>query len=52
MRDQRLGIATFIPLTTIQTKPVDERLRQLDNGARLAIDTIQYPLHTRLYASN
>ena len=45
MREQRLGMATFIPLTSIQTKPLDERLRQLDKGARLAIDIIQYPLH-------
>jgi structural maintenance of chromosome 1 len=38
-------VATFLPLTTIQAKSVDDRLRQLEKSARLAIDVIQYPLH-------
>jgi structural maintenance of chromosome 1 len=41
MRNQRAGQATFIPLDTIQVKPVPERLRAF-KGARLAIDTIQF----------
>lgn len=42
MRDQRAGQATFIPLDTIQLKPVNDRLRSVTKGARLAIDVIQY----------
>ncbi|KAK8869753.1 hypothetical protein IAR55_000321 [Kwoniella newhampshirensis] len=42
MRSQRAGQATFIPLDTIQVKPVPERLRNFAKGARLAIDCIEY----------
>ena len=42
MRTQRAGQATFIPLDTIQTKPVQERFRNYVKGARLAIDCIEY----------
>nr|XP_019042266.1 cohesin complex subunit psm1 [Kwoniella bestiolae CBS 10118]OCF21196.1 cohesin complex subunit psm1 [Kwoniella bestiolae CBS 10118] len=42
MRNQRAGQATFIPLDTIQVKPVPERLRNFVKGARLAIDCIEY----------
>ncbi|KAL0250387.1 hypothetical protein I308_102560 [Cryptococcus tetragattii IND107] len=42
MRNQRTGQATFIPLDTIQVKPVPERLRNFARGARLAIDCIEY----------
>ena len=42
MRNQRAGSATFIPLDTIQVKPVPERLRNFVRGARLAIDCIEY----------
>ena len=42
MRTQRAGSATFIPLDTIQAKPVPERLRNLVKGAKLAIDCIEY----------
>ncbi|WVF72212.1 hypothetical protein IAT40_007024 [Kwoniella sp. CBS 6097] len=42
MRNQRAGQATFIPLDTIQSKPVPERLRNFVKGARLAIDCIEY----------
>ncbi|OWZ56956.1 cohesin complex subunit psm1 [Cryptococcus neoformans 125.91] len=42
MRNQRAGQATFIPLDTIQVKPVPERLRNFARGARLAIDCIEY----------
>jgi structural maintenance of chromosome 1 len=41
LRQNRSGQATFIPLDTIQVKPVQERLRGL-RGARVAIDIIQY----------
>ncbi|ORX39922.1 putative cohesin complex subunit and chromosome segregation protein [Kockovaella imperatae] len=42
MRNQRAGQATFIPLDTIQTKPVQEKFRNFTKGARLAIDCIEF----------
>lgn len=42
MRNQRAGQATFIPLDTIQIKPVQEKYRNFAKGARLAIDCIEY----------
>ncbi|KAG9048939.1 Structural maintenance of chromosomes protein 1 [Serendipita sp. 407] len=41
MRSQRSGQATFIPLDTIKVKPVNDRLRSLAKGARLAVEVIQ-----------
>lgn len=42
MRNQRAGIATFIPLDTIQLKPVNDKFRAFAKGARLAVDVIEY----------
>ena len=42
MRTQRAGQATFIPLDTIKVKPLNDRLRSLERGARLAVDVIQF----------
>jgi structural maintenance of chromosome 1 len=42
LREQRVGQFTFLPLDTLQIKPVNEKLRSLNKGARLAIDVIQY----------
>jgi structural maintenance of chromosome 1 len=42
MKNQRAGSATFVPLDTIQVKPIPERLRNFVKGARLAIDCIEY----------
>ncbi|THU82274.1 condensin complex subunit SMC1 [Dendrothele bispora CBS 962.96] len=42
MRNQRAGHATFIPLDTIQVKPVNDKFRSFAKGARLAVDVIQY----------
>ena len=39
---QRAGQATFIPLETIQAKPVNDKFRSFARGARLAIDVITY----------
>ncbi len=41
MRDQRVGTASFIPLDSIQVKPVMERLRGLGSRYRLSLDVIQ-----------
>ncbi|KAJ8515491.1 hypothetical protein ONZ45_g7107 [Pleurotus djamor] len=42
MRNQRAGQATFIPLDTIQVKPISDKFRSFAKGARLAVDVIQY----------
>jgi structural maintenance of chromosome 1 len=42
MRSQRAGQATFIPLDSIQVKPIPEKYRNFVKGARLAIDCIEY----------
>ncbi|KAJ7887553.1 hypothetical protein B0H14DRAFT_1235848 [Mycena olivaceomarginata] len=42
MRNQRVGQATFIPLDTIQAKPINDKFRSFAKGARLAVDVIQY----------
>jgi structural maintenance of chromosome 1 len=42
MRTGLLCVATFLPLDTIRTKPVPDRLRTLHAGARPAIDTLTY----------
>ena len=42
LRDQRFGVLHFIPLDTIQVKPVNPNLKGLHRGMRLAIDTIEY----------
>ena len=42
LRTQRAGHATFLPLDTVQVKPVNDRLRSLSVHARLAVDVIQY----------
>ncbi|KAF9402001.1 Structural maintenance of chromosomes protein 1 [Mortierella sp. AD011] len=42
LREQRSGHATFLPLDTLVVKPINDRLRSLAKGARLAIDVVQY----------
>ncbi|KAF9934466.1 Structural maintenance of chromosomes protein 1 [Linnemannia zychae] len=42
LREQRSGHATFLPLDTLIVKPINDRLRSLSKGARLAIDVVQY----------
>eukprot|EP00123_Amoebidium_parasiticum_P016939 comp23649_c1_seq1/m.40372 comp23649_c1_seq1/g.40372 ORF comp23649_c1_seq1/g.40372 comp23649_c1_seq1/m.40372 type:complete len:1229 (-) comp23649_c1_seq1:37-3723(-) len=42
LREQKVGVATFVPLSGIQTKPVNERLRQLGGSKKLVIDVVQY----------
>ncbi|KAF7302129.1 Structural maintenance of chromosomes protein [Mycena indigotica] len=41
MRTQRVGQATFIPLDTIQAKPISDKFRGMKT-ARLVVDIIQY----------
>lgn len=42
MRNARVGTATFLPLDTIQAKPVQDRLRSLNPRARLALDLVHF----------
>lgn len=42
LRDQRLGIFTFLPLDTIIHQQPNANLRGLHQGMRLAIDTIEF----------
>ena len=42
MRNQRAGQATFIPLDSIQVKPINDKFRSFAKGARLAADVVQY----------
>ena len=42
MRNQRAGQATFIPLDTIQVKPINDKFRSFAKGARLAVDVVQH----------
>ena len=42
MRNQRAGQANFLPLDTIQPKPINDKFRSFAKGARLAVDVIQY----------
>ncbi|KAJ4454925.1 putative cohesin complex subunit psm1 [Paratrimastix pyriformis] len=42
MREQRSGTATFLPLDTLRTKPIDDRLRLLGHDTRLATDLLQF----------
>ncbi|KAJ1556687.1 Structural maintenance of chromosomes protein 1, partial [Nowakowskiella sp. JEL0078] len=42
LRTQRIGQATFLPLDTIQTKPLAEKYRGFAKGARLAVDVLQF----------
>lgn len=42
MRNERAGVATFLPLDTIQAKPINDRFRSLHSRARLAVDLIQF----------
>ncbi|KAI9104572.1 SMCs flexible hinge [Phlyctochytrium arcticum] len=41
LREQRSGMATFLPLDTISAKPLNERLRNVRH-AHLAVDIIQF----------
>ena len=42
MREQRMGVATFIPLDTVRVKPISEQLRHLGGSARPLVDVLQF----------
>lgn len=41
MRENRIGVASFIPLTGLSVKDVNERLRSLGSKSRLCVDVIE-----------
>lgn len=54
LKDQRVGMATFIPLENVRPRAVDESLRRLGGTARLAIDVVNYEEYVQkavLYAA-
>lgn len=42
LRNQRAGLATFLPLDTLQNLTVNDKYRSFAQGARLAIDCVQF----------
>lgn len=42
LREQRNGQATFLPLDTIQVKPLNSSLKGMHRSMRMAIDTIEF----------
>ncbi|EIM22666.1 hypothetical protein WALSEDRAFT_59880 [Wallemia mellicola CBS 633.66] len=42
MKAQRVGSATYLPLDSLQVKPIQERLRTISSGARLTVDVLKY----------
>eukprot|EP00177_Eucheuma_denticulatum_P005215 GFKZ01009501.1.p1 GENE.GFKZ01009501.1~~GFKZ01009501.1.p1 ORF type:complete len:1248 (-),score=264.28 GFKZ01009501.1:275-4018(-) len=41
LKDQRVGMATFIPIDDVRPRPVDESLRRLGGTARLVVDVVK-----------
>lgn len=42
LKDQRVGIETFIPLQDVRPRPVDESLRRLGGTSRLVVDVVKH----------
>ena len=42
LRVQRIAHQTFLPLSTIQAKPANEKYRAFYRGTRMAIDCLEY----------
>lgn len=42
MKEQRIGIATFLPLETLTVPPLNTELRSVHKQARMAIDILHY----------
>lgn len=48
MKEQRIGVATFIPIDTVKTSPLNESYRQLGGSFKLIFDVVQCdPAHRR-----
>ncbi|GMK58711.1 hypothetical protein CspeluHIS016_0601530 [Cutaneotrichosporon spelunceum] len=42
LKQQRKGVLTFVPIDTVQVKPIPDKFRNVARGARLAIDCIEF----------
>ena len=42
LREQKMGVATFIPLDSIRVQPLSESLRNLGGSARLLVDVLVF----------
>ncbi|BEJ14460.1 hypothetical protein CspHIS471_0402270 [Cutaneotrichosporon sp. HIS471] len=42
LKQQRKGVMTFVPIDTVQVKPIPDKFRNVARGARLAIDCIEF----------
>ncbi|KAH3685085.1 hypothetical protein WICPIJ_003962 [Wickerhamomyces pijperi] len=42
LKEQRSGVASFIPLDTIEAQGIDSRLRHMDSKCRPTIDVVEY----------
>lgn len=42
LKEQRVGVATFLPLDSLKIKKLNEKLRMLSGTAKLVFDVIQY----------
>ena len=42
LREQRIGVATFIPIDSIKTHTINESFRQLGGAAKLAYDCVEF----------
>ncbi|EPY51639.1 mitotic cohesin complex subunit Psm1 [Schizosaccharomyces cryophilus OY26] len=52
IREQRIGVMTFLPMDTIAVKPINQSFRGTHAGARLAIDVVNFePQYERVVVS-
>eukprot|EP00793_Prasinoderma_coloniale_P000453 PRCOL_00005438-RA len=42
LKEQRVAVMTFLPLSSIRSKPIRESLRQLGGSSRLIVDVVDY----------
>lgn len=42
LKEQRVGMATFIPLHNVRPRPVDESLRRLGGSSALVVDVVEH----------
>ena len=42
MKDQKIGVSTFLPLDSIEVRPVKESLRKVGGSFRMLIDVLDF----------
>ena len=50
LRQERVGIATFIPLDTIMVPEINERFRHLGGTTKLVVDVVDYDAAVQVWA--